>query len=94
MILKRLKTQNEVSESEYKLKMTGSVDYISMFPVIIVLKYNFSKIYGKIFVTVIKLKIFKSGIKCFKIKQIRVDTMQELCKNTLKHLDLEKPFFI
>ena len=70
--------------------MTGSVDYISMFPVIIVLKYKFSKIYGKM----VKLKIFKSSIKCFKIKQIRGKTMQVLCKNILKHLDLEKPFFI
>lgn len=94
MILKRLKTQNEVSESEYKLKYDWNCRLYFYVSSHYYFKIQFSKIYGKIIVNVIKLKIFKSGIKCSKIRQIRVDTMQVLCKNTLKHLDLEKPFFI
>ena len=98
MILKRLKTENEVSESrifvDYQLNDDWKCRlyfYVSSHHHFII---DFSKICGKIIVNVIKLRKFKSAVKCFKIKQIRVDNMQILCKNTLKHLDLGKRFFI
>lgn len=94
MILKRLKKENGVSESKYKLNYDWKCRlylYVSSHNYF---KIRFFKNIWKNNRKCDKIKNIKSAVKCFKIKQIRVDNMQVLCKNTLKHLDLGKRFFI